>query len=127
MIDRSQIKILLVDDEPTIRDSLDEFLGDCGFAVSSCESGEDALDQIRQESHSVAIIDMRLPGMTGDELILRAHQLQPSLKFLILTGSIDFQISEDLKKVGVQSGHILKKPLPNLFHLVKVVESLTQE
>jgi DNA-binding NtrC family response regulator len=125
MSDHSRVKVLIVDDEPSIRESLVEFLLDEGFEVSDAGSGEEALEKVKKNSFDVAVVDMRLPGMTGDTLIFKIHDIQPAMRFLVCTGTVDFSISAELEKVGIFPKHILKKPLFDLYLLVHAIEELT--
>jgi DNA-binding NtrC family response regulator len=118
----SKIKVLVVDDEPAIRESISQFLLDFDFLVMNAANGEAALMLVRENSFDIAIVDMRLPEMTGDTFILKAHEINTTLKFLILTGSLDYGPSPDLSKIGIGSAQILKKPLFSLFSLVKTIE-----
>jgi DNA-binding NtrC family response regulator len=114
MSSSSLIKVLVVDDEPSIRKSLQEFLDDFNFAVTSADSAEAALKLIAVHHFDVGIIDLRLPGMNGDVLIKNAHQMNPKMKFIIHTGSVGYQISQELLNAGMKPEHVFLKPLPDL-------------
>lgn len=109
-----QPRVLVVDDEPAIRNSLVEFLEDCQFDVFSADSGEDALDLIALMPIDVALVDIRLPKLDGDSLILQAHQLRPRMRFLIHTGSVEYQLTAELKSCGVTQEHVFAKPQMDL-------------
>ena len=83
--------LLIVDDEPLIRDSLAEFLGQEGFAVVACGSAEEALVTARARCFDVALCDVQLPGLSGVELLERLHQISPSTLVLLITayGTMD--------------------------------------
>lgn len=110
----SPIRVLVVDDEPSIRNSLVEFLEDCQFEVSAADSAEGALDLIARVPIDVALVDIRLPKLDGDSLILQAHHLRPRMRFLIHTGSVEYKLPDELKVVGVAKEHIFLKPLMDL-------------
>lgn len=110
----SQIRVLVVDDEPSIRNSLVEFLADCQFTVLAADSAESALDLIARYPVDVALVDIRLPKLDGDSLILEAHLLRPGMRFLVHTGSMEYQLSEELKSVGVSPEHVFLKPQVDL-------------
>ncbi len=126
-IGRSQPRILVVDDELSIRRSLAAYLEDCDFDVVLAGSGEEALDLLAEEAFHVAVIDLRLPGMSGDALILKSREMAPDMRFLIHTGSSCFHIPEELKHVGLQPGHIFLKPMADLARLVETIENLVNE
>ena len=110
----TQIRVLVVDDEPSIRNSLVEFLEDCHFDVSAADSAESALDLIARITIDVALVDIRLPKLDGDSLILQAHQLRPRMRFLIHTGSVEYKLPEELKSFGVTQDHVFLKPQMDL-------------
>ena len=119
-----QRRILIVDDEFSIRESLAEFLSDFGMKVKSSGTAEDALELLTENRFDVLIVDLRLPGITGDILIPKAHALQPDLHFLIHTGSIDYRLSGELLSLGLTHKHIILKPLSDLTSLIDKIEML---
>jgi CheY-like chemotaxis protein len=118
-MDISNIKVLVVDDEGVVCSNVAAFLEDEGFTVFSAASGEEALDLLLKQKMDVAIIDMRLPGIDGDTLILKAHEIQPVLKFLIHTGSTNYSVSKSLEEIGVMNEHVFLKPLWDMSVLTK--------
>jgi two-component system, OmpR family, response regulator len=111
--------ILIVDDEENLRRNLQDFLEDEGFEVITVGSGEEGLDMLAGQSFDFSIVDIRLPGMDGNAFIMKAHLLQPQMKCLIFTGSVDYRISEDLRSLGMTENDIFRKPLNNLPLLVQ--------
>jgi DNA-binding NtrC family response regulator len=81
----SRTPILVVDDEPIIRDSLAEFLTQEGFAVTTSGSAEDALRRVRETNFAVAICDVQLPGMDGLALLDRMLKISPETFVLLIT------------------------------------------
>jgi CheY-like chemotaxis protein len=127
MLNDSRIRILVVDDEPSICESLQDYLEDFGFNVLTANDADKALEILARESWDAAIIDMRLPGMNGDLLVQKARQLQPDLRFLIHTGSSNYHPSKELSDAGVGPEHIFIKPIPNLNLLKEAIEKIVQE
>lgn len=110
----SQTRVLIVDDEPAIRNSLVEFLEDCQFDLYAADSAEHALDLIARIPIDVAVVDIRLPKLDGDSLIMQAHLLRPNLRFLIHTGSVEYKLPEELRRLGVTPKHVFHKPQMDL-------------
>jgi len=106
--------ILVVDDDPSILLNTLAYLEDEGFEVLAAESPKLALEIITNKKIDVGIIDMRLPGIDGNELILQAHQHLPEMKFIIHTGSTDYLLPENLKSIGIQPEQIINKPVLNM-------------
>lgn len=105
----SMHKVLVLDDEPDIRESLAAYLEDCGFSILSVGSGEEALSAL--EGVFAAIVDIRLRGMDGLTFIKKAHALRPDIHFLIHTGSTEFQLDEELRALGLTDSQVLFKPV----------------
>lgn len=117
----ASIRVLVVDDEEEIRLNTAAFLAYFDFDVISASSGEQAMQILADERVDVGIIDMRMPGMDGNTVILNAHRLQPEMKFLILTGSINYLMPEALKRMGMTDDHLFKKPLLDMKVLVRAI------
>ena len=124
MPDYSTIHVLVIDDEPAICASLSAFLEDYGFQASTAESAEEALDLMKSNTYDICIVDLRLPGMSGEDLILEAQQRYPKQKYIIYTGSISYNLSDKLKKLGMRPEHVFLKPIRVLSLLVKCIKEL---
>jgi DNA-binding NtrC family response regulator len=90
-----RVKILVVDDEPIVRESLSDWLKDAGYEVFTAENGRKALDLMENEKPNIMITDMVMPGMDGIELMRRAKQIQPDIEVIIITayGSVPTAIA----------------------------------
>lgn len=80
-----KIKVLIVDDEFIMRESLRDWLKEAGHEVFTAENGMEALEIVRREKPDVAIIDLVLPGMDGVEVMKKARQILPGLNVIIIT------------------------------------------
>ena len=81
-------QMLVVDDEPDIRETLAEILEHDGFLVDIASSGLEALDRIATTHYDGVLSDIRMPGLNGMELYRRVRQLHPDLadRFIVVTG-----------------------------------------
>ncbi len=120
------IRVLIVDDEIPVSQSLVGFLEDCDLDVAAAGSGEEALELAQKEHFDVAIVDLRLPGMSGEALIIKSKTLVPKLRFLIHTGSVDYRLSEELKRIGMRPEHVFLKPMDDLNELVYAIEKIAR-
>lgn len=118
------VRILLVDDEQMVRDNLEAYLEDEGLEVETAASAEQGLALLAQQTFEVAIVDMRLPGMSGNEFIRRALARGHRLNFLIHTGSLEYRLPSDLLSNGLNSRHVLHKPLADMNILTERLETL---
>ncbi len=124
MSDNSIIHVLIVEDEASVRHSLAGFLEDFDFQISMAESSEEAIEMLKEKSFHVAIVDIRLPGMNGDAFIIKAHELLPSMRFIIYTGSTEYQLSNVLRSVGIEKAHIFLKPQRDLSVFMSTIKDL---
>ncbi len=108
------ISVLVIDNEPAICMSLAAYLEDVGFQVATAESAEEALKLISKTCYNVAIVDLRLPEMSGEAWILQAHPICPEMRFIIHTGSVNYSVSQEMIQLGMSPEDILRKPQPDL-------------
>ena len=118
-----QRNILVIDDEVSIRESLKAFLEDYDYVVESANSAEEALDLLKNSTYDLAVVDMRLPGESGDAFIIKAHELYAELEFLIHTGSVEFQLTDGLKQIGLTQEDVYLKPLHDIAILAEGIAS----
>jgi len=88
-------KILVVDDEAIVRESLRDWLSDVGHHVLTAENGPQALEIIEKEKPGIVIADLVMPGMDGIELLKKAKEISPNIEVIIITayGSIPTAIT----------------------------------
>lgn len=118
------LNILVVDDEKGIRRSLSVFLEDEGASVTSVESAEEALLLQNIESFDIAIVDIRMTGISGDILIPKLYDIKKSMKFIIYTGSQEFEISPEICKLGISDKNVIYKPLADLSILSELISTI---
>ncbi len=118
---RADIKVLVVDDEEMYCVNLSDYIEDDGFTVQSAGSGEEALKLLGRQTFDIAVVDMRLPGINGNTLIVKAHQLQPHLRFIIHTGSTSYSLPVEIEAVGITLADLFMKPLDDLGVLTKAI------
>jgi CheY-like chemotaxis protein len=85
----SGLCVLLVEDNPQVREFADGLLADLGCKVISSESGEQALQQLRANSIDLVLSDVVMPGMSGVELARHIREEQPGMPVLLATGYSD--------------------------------------
>ncbi|MCC7449864.1 MAG: response regulator [Anaerolineae bacterium] len=120
----SSVHVLVVDDEAMIRRNLCAFLEDEGFTVFPAASSEAALQLLENHHTDVGVIDIRLSGMDGNTFVLRAHALYPYMKFLIHTGSSDYQVPAELAAIGVQPEDVFMKPVADMRKIAQAIRRL---
>ena len=92
---RRNARILVVDDEPSMRDSLRDWLMEDGYEVGIAGSGEEALDMAREREWDVVLLDLKMPGMDGLETLRRLKEVLPEGEMLMMTAyaSVDTAVT----------------------------------
>ena len=118
----SQPRVLVVDDEETIRTALARFLRARGYEVEVAESGIAALVMLERQRFMLMVCDVRMPGMTGLEVVPEALQLDSDLAILMLSAVNDAPTATDALSHGAMD--YLVKPI-ELVELQRAVERCT--
>lgn len=100
-------RILVVDDEQVIREILSEFLSMEGYVVRSVESGERALSELRMRPYDMVISDLKMPGLTGIELLEKIGEEKLDVVTIIMTGFGTVETAIDAMRKGAYD-YILK-------------------
>ncbi len=106
--DSPEARLLIVDDEPHIRSPLVRVLTLLEYAVDEAGSGEEALTLLERTSYDLMVLDMRMPGMDGVEVMYRARYLQPDLLIIVLTGHAS--VESAIAAVKLEAVDYLRKP-----------------
>jgi DNA-binding NtrC family response regulator len=93
-------KILIVDDEGVVRDSLGKWLEEEGFTIQTVASAHDALNSFQPHTWDVALLDIKMPGIDGIELQSRLHEADPDLIIIIMTGYASVETAVQALKQG---------------------------
>lgn len=120
-------RILILDDEPAVRQSFMDYFEDRLWFPVQAGSGEEALALLMQERQMAAIVDVRLPGMDGNDFIRSASLLYPSMGFVVCTGSPEYHLPPDLQDLANVSNRIFKKPIRDLMELESEALRLIQD
>lgn len=117
------MKILVIDDNKSITNSLEKYLRIKGFDVKICNEGNIGLEMVKNEKWDTVLLDLSMPEFSGLDIIedLEKNNLLKDQKIILFTASSvsDFVIKKYLEKEGIKT--CLRKPIS----LSKVVETLT--
>lgn len=92
--------ILIVDDEPIVRESIRDWLKDAGYQVATAETGEQALEMVQEEDFGVVVLDVRLPGRTGLNVLKELKATKPHIKAIVITAYPTTEMSLEAMKLG---------------------------
>jgi len=101
-------EILVVDDDTIVLGLVRRILEREGFVAHCVESGEEALEQIRERTFSLMITDFNMPGLDGLELARKGLEIAPQMPIIMNTGGISPTIALIAKKIGIAK--VLSKP-----------------
>ena len=101
-------RILVIDDEPEIVDAITEYFGDAGYEVRGALSGGDGLMLAEIAPPSVVLLDLRMPGLSGIEVLERLQARWSRLPVIIVTGSHDIPTAKSLSRRGAFD--VVRKP-----------------
>ena len=118
----AKARILIVEDEPNLVESLSFILGRAGFEVDTVTDGVEALDRVRRRSFSALILDIMLPGMNGLDVLktIRADPVLADLPVMVLTAKGQASDRRTAETIGASA--FVTKPFSN----AEVVERVTQ-
>lgn len=116
--------ILVVDDEPSIRELLVEFLEGEGYLVKAASNGKEALELVLKEVFSLVISDIRMPEMGGFELVKEVKNYNQRIGFILMTGFSAVYTEGNIRKGGADD--YLSKPLDLALLLEKIERVLFQ-
>ena len=117
-------RILVVDDEETIRLALRKFLRSRGYEVEIAGSGDHALEILEKDSFALMLCDVRMPGMTGVQVVPRAVELDQDLAIIMLTAVNDAATATEVLSSGASD--YLMKPV-ELADLQQAVDRALQK
>jgi DNA-binding response OmpR family regulator len=108
----TKTNLLIVDDEPIARQSLSDILRLEGYSVIAVASGEAAVEHLRNYSVDLMIVDLKMPGMSGLDVIQVANQITPDTQIILLTayGSMESAVEALRQRVH---DYLLKPASPN--------------
>lgn len=110
-------RILLVDDDPTVRESLNEVLVGEGYVVISAENGQQALDLASQSSVDLVLLDLNMPVKNGWDTFEHLSREHPLVPIIIVTA----RANQLFTALNAGAGALLEKPMdiPTLLHTIK--------
>lgn len=114
-------KILLVDDEPSLRELIATTLAEQGYLIKSCENAQDALNTLNGNYFDLILTDIRMPGMSGFEFIRMITENSNCPSIVMMSGYDEGRINEAL---DCGACDIIGKPFNSTYLINKVQESL---
>lgn len=114
-------KLLIVDDETGIVDEVVEYFKEEGFEVHSADTAKEGMELVKKFSPDILLLDMKLPDMSGLEVLKYCKQSHPKIKVIVNTGYVDQSIIDEAERIGRDA--FLQKPF-NLERLKEEIDRL---
>jgi DNA-binding NtrC family response regulator len=97
---KERTRILIVDDEEIVRESLSAWLEKDGYTLATVPDGETAIDRIRKERWSILLVDLKMPGIDGLQVLEEARKVQPEAASVIMTAYATVDTAVAAMKLG---------------------------
>ncbi len=111
-------KILIVDDDPQLRQSFEKILTQEGHTVQTAASGEAALTRVQAEIPDLVIMDVRMPGLSGLEAFRAIHEIEPKLPVIIMTAFGTTETAIEATKLGAFEYVLKPFEIPDILALI---------
>jgi DNA-binding NtrC family response regulator len=112
----NNLKILLIDDDQWIRDSLSMYLQEEGCSIIALETAEEGIEEMAHNLFDVVIASYRLPGINGLRFLQKVNAMQPNSVQILITAYRDKKVKSEAHRIGVHG--IIDKPIS-----AKILES----
>ena len=118
------VRIMVVDDEKIVRDSLSVWLRKFGYEVVPVEGGQEALDILDREEWNILLVDLKMPRVDGIEVLRKAIEVKPGIPVIIFTAYATVETAVEAMKVGA-CDYLIKPIDPDMLTLKvkKIVET----
>ncbi|MDI6767428.1 MAG: response regulator [Bacteroidota bacterium] len=116
--------ILIVDDEPDLRDLLGQVLTNAGYKVSQAPDGDVALKLLKKEKFDIALLDIQMPNVNGIQVLKYIQEHLPKTKAIMLTGYADLKHAMEAKEFGARD--FIGKPY-KIEDILSTVERVSRE
>ncbi|MCF8110269.1 MAG: response regulator [Desulfobacteraceae bacterium] len=94
-------KILVIDDEPYITKNVRKILAKEGYEVEQATTKQEALEQIKEKSYDLVLLDLKIPGVKGMELLKVVREHLPEARVIIITGYASIESAKESARLGV--------------------------
>jgi CheY-like chemotaxis protein len=95
MNQKVQESLLVVDDDPYVLESIASLLQEYGYQVATCRSGFDALEKLKKSHFDVVVTDIKMPEITGIELLQRIHAGNGLVPVILMTAFAELDVAVD--------------------------------
>ena len=116
-MDDNKKRILIVEDDAEMRSLLKDFFEEDGFEIDSVSNGSEAFRKIAREPFDLIITDIRMPGLTGLDILPGIKKLQPEVSIIVITAFG----SEEVRRKALERGATAYLEKPILFNKLRTL------
>ena len=114
-------KIIIIDDDESIRKILSTILQEEGYTVDTADTGKEGIRKTNEDCYNLALIDMKLPDIEGIDLLLKIKDTTPRMRKIIITGFPTIQNA--MESVNRRADAFILKP----FEVEKVLQTIREQ
>jgi DNA-binding NtrC family response regulator len=119
MREHEQTRILIIDDDQSVRHTLSQALENAGYVVDTAKNGAEAIEKAQANFYNLALIDIRLPDMEGTKLLTAMKETTPKMAKIILTGYAALESAIEAVNKGADA--YIRKPV-DIGELLRVIK-----
>lgn len=120
-----KFKVLVVDDEDSLRGIVKEILTDSGYEVDDAADGKQAIEMVRKNAYDVVISDIRMPEVSGIDLLEQVKQFNPAIEMIMMTSHASVETA--IKAIRLGAYDYLTKPFEDLDIITTVINRTVEK
>lgn len=109
-MESDQLTLLLVEDEPDLREALGEYFEACGFILQTAATAAEAMKLAQGNEPQLVVSDLSLPDLRGDRFLVDFHAKHPASKLFVHSGDSSYRPTPELAACGVTDAEVFYKP-----------------
>lgn len=121
---KSVVKLLTIEDEEFVRESIVAYFEDSGYEVISAQDGEEGIAKFKQEAPDIVLTDLRMPKMSGFEVVKEIHSSNPDTPIVVVSGTGVIQDSIEAIRMGAWD--YVTKPISDMAVLEHIVDKVLE-
>ena len=114
-------RVLIIEDEIFTAEAVKEALALDGFSADIASDGDAGLKMFRSNDYDLVLLDLKMPGLSGDEVLSEIRKQDPFIDVIIYTNYSDFADIKKLTNIGID-GYVNKGPKADLSELISVIK-----
>ncbi|MCI0412817.1 response regulator [bacterium] len=124
---KQKITILIIEDDPALRHSLQEFLKQSGFIVETASDVSQALLKLWTGSYDIALTDIVMPGLSGLKLLDLSKNILDVVDFIVITGNDSPENRVEAARLGAKGYFVKPFPVQELLALIEKIQQTRKE